>query len=106
VLFDLGRRIAELREGGGRTQQILADSVGVSPQRLREIESGAHNPSVRSLVRLADALGVPLAALFELPASRERRGPGRPRKAPLAAAEAPAPTTPSTNAARRARRAH
>ncbi len=78
VLFDLGRRVAELRQGAGQTQQVLADAMGVSPQRLREIEAGTHNPSVRSLVRVAAGLGVEVGALFEPPRSRERRGRGRP----------------------------
>lgn len=83
TLFDIGRRIAELREDGGHTQQVLADKVGLSPQRLRELEAGAHNPSVRTLYRVAAGLGVEIDALFVMPRSRLRRGPGRPRSKPL-----------------------
>lgn len=94
VLFDVGRRVAELRETGALTQQNLADAVGLSPQRVREIEAGTHNPSVRTLDRIAKGLAVEIAALFEVPASRARRGPGRPPKAtpPPPTVEKPRPT--------------
>lgn len=80
VLFDVGRRVAELRAAGALTQQNLADAVGLSPQRVREIEAGTHNPSVRTLYRIAEGLGVEVGALFDVPTSRERQGRGRPRK--------------------------
>lgn len=81
VLFDLGRRVAELRAERALTQQNLADAIGLSPQRVREIEAGTHNPSVRTLHRIAKGFDVEIGTLFELPVSRVRSGPGRPPKA-------------------------
>ena len=88
MLLGIGRRIAELRVDSELTQQEVAQRIGSTPQRLRELESGRHNPSVLSLRRIADALGTELVELFRAPVSRVRPGPGRPRKIP---AREPAP---------------
>lgn len=62
----------------GQTQEKLAEKLGVTPPRLRELEAGRANPSVLTLLRVGKALGVTVAALFEPPESRARPGPGRP----------------------------
>jgi transcriptional regulator with XRE-family HTH domain len=74
----VGRRIAELRRGRGLTQEQLADAVDTSLKYLQRIEAGSENLTIQSLVKLANALRAPLAALFEKPASVRRRRPGRP----------------------------
>lgn len=84
MLLGIGRRIAELRTSSGLSQQVVADRVNSTPQRLREVESGRHNPSVLTLRRIAEALGVEIVELFRPPVSRVRPGPGRPRKVPAA----------------------
>jgi len=48
------------------TQQELADSVGVTRQTILSIERGRYNPSVGLALRLAEAFGVSVEALFEL----------------------------------------
>ena len=96
-LFDIGRRIAELRMAAGLTQETLSERFGSTPGRLREIESGRHNPSIVSLSRVAEGLGVELVELFQPPASRVRPGPGRPPKAPPVIQEPP----PKKRSARR-----
>ncbi len=78
TLLGIGRRIAELRIAANLTQQTLAEMLGVTEPRLRELESGRNNTSILTLHRVATALGVALPALFEEPASRVRPGPGRP----------------------------
>ena len=77
-----GRRIAELREDAGLTQQRLAERLGVSPQYLRRVESGGVSLSIKSLVRFADALEVAVVDLFEPPRRPGKRNPGRPPKKP------------------------
>jgi transcriptional regulator with XRE-family HTH domain len=61
----LGRRIRQLRQAKGWSQEFLADEAGMHRTYLWGIEQGVRNPSVRHLTRLAEALGVSLGALFE-----------------------------------------
>ena len=77
---DVGRRIAELRRERGLTQERFAERLGIAANALQRIELGMQNLTIRSLVRLANGLGVPLASLFEAPAPGSRAvRPGRPR---------------------------
>ncbi len=78
VLRSVGRRVAELRSG---TQEELAERLGVSIKYLQRIEAGRPNLTIRSLVRIANALEVPVAELFDRPESLESRTgrPPRPR---------------------------
>ncbi len=48
------------------TQQELADRVGVTRQTILSIERGRYNPSVGLALRIAEAFGVPVEALFEI----------------------------------------
>jgi transcriptional regulator with XRE-family HTH domain len=61
----LGKRIRQLREAKGWSQEFLADEAGMHRTYLWGIEQGVRNPSVRHLTRIAEALGVSLGALFE-----------------------------------------
>ena len=76
--IDVGRCIAELRRERGLTQEAFAERLGIGANALQRIELGRQNLTIRSLVRLANGLGVPLARLFKAPRSRAVR-PGRPR---------------------------
>jgi transcriptional regulator with XRE-family HTH domain len=62
VIRAIGRRIAEVRRERGLTQEAFSEVVGVSEKYVQRVESGA-NLSIRSLVRFANALDVPIAAL-------------------------------------------
>lgn len=48
------------------TQEDLAERVGVTRQTVISIEGGRYNPSVALALRLAETLGVPVEALFQL----------------------------------------
>jgi transcriptional regulator with XRE-family HTH domain len=61
----LGRRIRQLRTDRGWSQEHLADQAGMHRTYMWGIEQGMRNPSVRHLVRVADALGIPIGDLFE-----------------------------------------
>jgi transcriptional regulator with XRE-family HTH domain len=61
----VGRRIRQLRNGKGWSQEYLADEAGVHRTYMWGIEQGRRNPSLKHLARIADALKVPLTALFE-----------------------------------------
>lgn len=81
VLRDIGRRVAELRREKKLTQEQCAEHAGFALKYLQRIEAGRENLTVRSLVKLANLLGVRMVQLLRAPRSRVvRRGrpPGRP----------------------------
>jgi transcriptional regulator with XRE-family HTH domain len=61
----LGRRLHALRTARGWSQERLAEEAGMHRTYMWGIEQGVRNPSLRHLVRLADALSLPLRLLFE-----------------------------------------
>jgi transcriptional regulator with XRE-family HTH domain len=65
LLRGLGWRLRQLRESKGWTQEVLAGRAGLDRSYVAGIEAGLRNPSTRALARLARALGVTLAKLFE-----------------------------------------
>jgi transcriptional regulator with XRE-family HTH domain len=76
----IGGRIRQQRQSRGWTLDQLAGTAGVSRRMVVNVEQGAVNPSVGTLLRISDALGVGLPALVELPAPKPvkvtRRGDG------------------------------
>lgn len=52
------KKMRELREEHGMTQQELGMKVYVTSQMINQIEHGVKKPSLDLLDRLADALGV------------------------------------------------
>lgn len=66
----IGARVKQERKRRGWTLDQLATHAGVSRRMLVNVEQGGVNPSVGTLLRLSDALGVGLPALVEPPASR------------------------------------
>lgn len=59
-----GPALQAIRERTGLSQTDLAKATGVSQGRISEIESGSLNVRPATARSLADALGVPLAALI------------------------------------------
>jgi transcriptional regulator with XRE-family HTH domain len=53
------------------SQNVLADEAGVTQALVSAIERGRANPTVESLERLAQVLGVRLAEFFEESESRK-----------------------------------
>jgi transcriptional regulator with XRE-family HTH domain len=81
TLRDLGRRIAELRESRGLTQEQLAGSIDISPRYIQRIEAGEQNVTILTLILFAEGLGVKVTDLFIAPRSKGPRPPGRPKRA-------------------------
>ena len=54
----LGKRIRELREKAGITQQKLAEIAGVSSVHMSKVETGIALPGVEVVVRIANYFGV------------------------------------------------
>ena len=52
--------IKSRREMLNVTQETLAELSGVSPRTLKQFESGKGNPTLQTLNKLADALGLEL----------------------------------------------
>jgi transcriptional regulator with XRE-family HTH domain len=59
----IGRQLRLLREKSGRTLAQVAQAAGVSQRALRELEAGRTNPSLATVVSIADVLGVTLDEL-------------------------------------------
>jgi transcriptional regulator with XRE-family HTH domain len=58
-------RLKKIRAQRGLTQEGLADKAGVSRQYLSRLETGRHDPSLSTLVKLAKALKVKVTDLLE-----------------------------------------
>src|SRR5512140_3197815 len=61
---DVGLRLHELREAHSMSMRALAARSGLSANALSMIERGRTSPSVSTLYKLADALGVPVTEFF------------------------------------------
>jgi transcriptional regulator with XRE-family HTH domain len=65
VARTIGRRVRAGRTERGWTLDELAHRSGVSRRMLVTVEQGATNPSIATLLRLADALGIGLPVLVD-----------------------------------------
>jgi transcriptional regulator with XRE-family HTH domain len=63
----IGTRVKQERQRRGLTLDQLAEAAEVSRRAVVNVEQGTANPSVGTLLRLSDALGVGLPALVEPP---------------------------------------
>jgi len=63
--INVGRRLRELRAGGGLSMRALAEKSGLNVNTLSLIENRRTSPSVSTLQQLAQALQVPISAFFE-----------------------------------------
>ena len=70
---DVGERLRAIRNMRRATLKMIADRAGVSESFLSQVERGKASASIASLRRIAGALGVSVADLFE------PSGPPRPR---------------------------
>ena len=61
----MAKRIKEWRIKRGLSQRELADESGVSREYIARIELGQHDPTLSTLEKLANALGVKVAKLIE-----------------------------------------
>jgi transcriptional regulator with XRE-family HTH domain len=66
----IGARVKNMRQARRWTLDQLAAAAGVSRRMVVNVEQGAANPSVGTLLRISDALGVGLPALVEQPEPR------------------------------------
>ncbi len=62
--MDVGKEIRRAREAKGWSQAKLAGASDMGVSGISQIETGARNPSVVTLSKIADALGVEVTDLF------------------------------------------
>lgn len=66
----IGLRVKRERTARGWTLDQLAERSGVSRRMIVNVEQAAANPSLETLLRISDALGMGLPALVEPPAPK------------------------------------
>ena len=60
----IGSRIKELRNSKGLTQEQLSERMEVNSKYLSSIERGKENPTLNTLVKLSESLGVDIGEMF------------------------------------------
>ena len=65
----ISARLRALRQAAGMKQVVLARKAGLTREAVSMLETGkrGRRPAVDTVVRLAAALGVPVAALVDMP---------------------------------------
>jgi transcriptional regulator with XRE-family HTH domain len=90
--IDLGINIIRLREERGWTQQQLAEATGLKQPRVANIERSVSNPTLLTITRIANALGVRVERLFADTSVRRHEEPGpEPRAEAVVEDERPVP---------------
>ncbi len=64
-MTSLGERIRALRQEQALQQRRLAEKAHLTPSMVSQIESNRLTPSLHTVGRIAAALGVPIASLFD-----------------------------------------
>lgn len=64
-LSKLGMHIRKIRESKGMSQEQLAAEAEIPYSSVNEIEGGKTNPTIASLMALAEALGVSVGELVD-----------------------------------------
>ena len=65
ISLRVGRAIKQQRQAIGFSLRMLAARSGISSSMISDIERGTKSPTVTTMVRLAQALGVGVAALID-----------------------------------------
>lgn len=69
----LGEKIRTLRQRDGRTQEMLATAIGVTPQAVSRWEAESSYPDVENIPAIADFFGISIDALFGYDDKRDRQ---------------------------------
>ena len=67
-----GKRLQELRQRAGISQEQLADGIGVAVESISNMERGIFGPRFDNLEKIARILKVPVKALFEFGKDQSR----------------------------------
>ena len=66
ILKKIGDRISELRKTAGKSQSVFSYEMGWDNPNLRKIEKGKTNPTVKTLIKIADVLNISLSELLKI----------------------------------------
>ena len=69
---NVGSRLRELREARNISMRTLATKSGLSANALSMIERGKTSPSVSTLYKLSDAMGISITAFFGVETDRKQ----------------------------------
>ncbi len=69
--LEVGNRLRQLRQERDMSMRSLARASGLSTNALSMIERGRTSPSVSTLYKISEALGVPITAFFRLEPPRQ-----------------------------------
>ena len=72
INIDVGSRLHDLRTERGLSMRSLSRLSGLSTNALSMIERSRTSPSVSTLYKIADALGVPITAFFRMEPARQQ----------------------------------
>lgn len=64
ITEDLGKRIRELRQQTGLSQEKFALRIGMDRTYFASVEAGKRNIAIVNIKKIADGLGVTLSELF------------------------------------------
>lgn len=64
ILKLFGKRLKKFRKTKGLTQEQLAEKAGLHHTFIGAVERGSKNPSLESIAKIAEALGISLRELF------------------------------------------
>ncbi len=70
ISVNVGGKLRAMREERGLSIRALARASGISANALSVIERGKSSPSVSTLYKVTDALGVPITTLFRTETKR------------------------------------
>ena len=65
ITVDLGKRIRELRQQTGLSQEKFALKIGMDRTYFASVEAGKRNIAIVNIKKIADGLEVTLSKLFE-----------------------------------------
>lgn len=63
--MNIGARIKRFRNQKGLTQVKLAENAGISRSYLADVEANRYNPSLSTLMEVAQALGIAVSCLLD-----------------------------------------
>ena len=61
---DVVQALIDARRASGMTQKELSDLTGIAQGDISKLETGNANPSLRTLIRLAEGMGMRLKVEF------------------------------------------
>jgi len=69
---EVGQNVRDARERAGYTQARLSELTGIAVPHLSRLEAGGHMPSLKTVKRVADAMGLTVCELMPPKKPRKR----------------------------------